>query len=298
MGPAAAAVHGDPSSHIPVVGVTGTNGKTTTVRLIGDLLEQLGAPQPRSARSPVCEPPRRPELQRVLAEAHRQGHAAVAMEVSSHALDLHRVDGTRFAVGVFTNLGVDHLDFHGDLQATRQRRRVSSRRNSPISASSRPTRRRVSGSQKPPESRSSPSTRPLARPPPMARAAAVSGGEATRCHSRWPALQRHQCRWLPKPSLPSGTTTAMSPPPSDEYGASPAVSRPCTPAKRSPSWSTTPTPRTGWRPCSPQPGRSPNGRSSFVFGAGGDRDQGSGPRWARSPADSPTGSSSQRQPSR
>ncbi|MEO0495506.1 MAG: UDP-N-acetylmuramoyl-L-alanyl-D-glutamate--2,6-diaminopimelate ligase [Actinomycetota bacterium] len=116
MGPAAAAVHGHPSGRIPVIGVTGTNGKTTTVRLIGDLLEQLG----RSATeigtlTGVRTTPEAPELQRVLADAHRQGHAAVAMEVSSHALDLHRVDGTRFAVGVFTNLGVDHLDFHGDL---------------------------------------------------------------------------------------------------------------------------------------------------------------------------------------
>ena len=115
---AAAAVHGDPSSRIPVIGVTGTNGKTTTVRLIGDLLEQLGASATEiGTLTGVRTTPEAPELQRVLAEAHRQGHAAVAMEVSSHALDLHRGDGTRFAVGVFTNLGVDHLDFHGDLQS-------------------------------------------------------------------------------------------------------------------------------------------------------------------------------------
>ncbi|MEC8069532.1 MAG: UDP-N-acetylmuramoyl-L-alanyl-D-glutamate--2,6-diaminopimelate ligase [Actinomycetota bacterium] len=118
MGPAAAAVHGDPSSRIPVIGVTGTNGKTTTVRLIGDLLKQLGASATEiGTLTGVRTTPEAPELQRVLAEAHRQGHAAVAMEVSSHALDLHRVDGTRFAVGVFTNLGIDHLDFHGDLQS-------------------------------------------------------------------------------------------------------------------------------------------------------------------------------------
>ena len=92
MGPAAAAVHGDPSSRIPVIGVTGTNGKTTTVRLIGDLLEQLGASATEiGTLTGVRTTPEAPELQRVLAEAHRQGHAAVAMEVSSHALDLHRV---------------------------------------------------------------------------------------------------------------------------------------------------------------------------------------------------------------
>ena len=118
MGPAAAAVHDEPSAHIPVIGVTGTNGKTTTVRLIGDLLEQLGASATEiGTLTGVRTTPEAPELQRALAEARRQGHAAVVMEVSSHALDLGRVDGTRFAVGVFTNLGVDHLDFHGDLKS-------------------------------------------------------------------------------------------------------------------------------------------------------------------------------------
>ncbi|MEM8705477.1 MAG: UDP-N-acetylmuramoyl-L-alanyl-D-glutamate--2,6-diaminopimelate ligase [Actinomycetota bacterium] len=116
VGPAAAAVHGHPSTRIPVIGVTGTNGKTTTVRLIGDLLGSLGRGVTEiGTLTGARTTPEAPELQRALAEAERRGDAAVAMEVSSHALDLHRVDGTTYAVAVFTNLGVDHLDFHGDL---------------------------------------------------------------------------------------------------------------------------------------------------------------------------------------
>ena len=61
--------------------------------------------------------PEAPDLQSALAEAADAGASVVAMEVSSHALELHRVDGTRFAVAVFTNLSRDHLDFHGTMEA-------------------------------------------------------------------------------------------------------------------------------------------------------------------------------------
>ena len=78
MGPAAAAVHDEPSAHIPVIGVTGTNGKTTTVWLIGDLLEQLGASATEiGTLTGVRTTPEAPELQRALAEARRQGHAEI-----------------------------------------------------------------------------------------------------------------------------------------------------------------------------------------------------------------------------
>lgn len=117
MGPAAAVVHGDPSRHLAVIGVTGTNGKTTTVRLVAGILAELGV----SARevgtlTGVRTTPEAPELQRLLAGARDEGARAVAMEVSSHALDQRRVDGTHFAVVGFTNLGVDHLDHHGTIE--------------------------------------------------------------------------------------------------------------------------------------------------------------------------------------
>ena len=237
MGPAAAAVHGDPSSRIPVIGVTGTNGKTTTVRLIGDLLEQLGGSATEiGTLTGVRTTPEAPELQRVLAEAHRQGHAAVAMEVSSHALDLHRVGGTRFAVGVFTNLGVDHLDFHGDLQsyeAAKARLFTPELTDLGIVSTDTEAGERITET----------AGIPIIPVDTTAREAASNGPTGSRFRwrghevsSRWPVPSTSPMpRWLPKPSLPSGTTTTTSPSPLDECGASPAVSRPCTPAKRSPS---------------------------------------------------------------
>ncbi len=127
MGPAAAAVHGDPSGALTVVGVTGTNGKTTTSYLlegafgaaaqgtgvIGTIATRIhGEPVPG-----VRTTPEGTDLQRLLATMRSRGVDAVAMEVSSHGLDMHRVDGTRFAVAVFTNLTQDHLDWHGTMEA-------------------------------------------------------------------------------------------------------------------------------------------------------------------------------------
>ncbi|HNI36310.1 MAG TPA: UDP-N-acetylmuramoyl-L-alanyl-D-glutamate--2,6-diaminopimelate ligase, partial [Microthrixaceae bacterium] len=113
MGPIADAFWGHPSGDVAVVGVTGTNGKTTTVTLVQHLLSELGV------RCGVIgtltgsrTTPEAPDLQAQLRSFGNAGASVVAMEVSSHALALHRVDGTRFAVAVFTNIGVDHLDFH------------------------------------------------------------------------------------------------------------------------------------------------------------------------------------------
>lgn len=113
MAPAAAEVHGRPSERLRVVGVTGTNGKTTVVSMIAAVLSSAA----RSARSIGTltgerTTPEAPDLQRLLAEMVADGVTDVAMEVSSHALVLHRVDSIDFDVAVFTNLGVDHLDFH------------------------------------------------------------------------------------------------------------------------------------------------------------------------------------------
>lgn len=119
MGPLAAELWGHPSGtrHQPglaVVGVTGTNGKTTTVALIAHVLERLGVRCGMiGTLTGERTTPDATELQALLRGFADDGHDAVAMEVSSHALDLHRVDGTWFRVAVFTNLGVDHLDFHG-----------------------------------------------------------------------------------------------------------------------------------------------------------------------------------------
>ncbi len=132
VGPLAAALHDDPSDDLCVVGVTGTDGKTTTCWLVAAALEACGVPtgligsvQTRLGEEVlVDEPPQHrrttpeaPDLQATLALLRERGGRAVAMEASSHGLALGRTAGTRFAVGVLTNLGHEHLDFHGDLEA-------------------------------------------------------------------------------------------------------------------------------------------------------------------------------------
>ncbi len=121
----AAAVYGDPSRHLPVVGVTGTNGKTTVTYLartiviasgrtpgvVGTIGARIGQTEEPVARTT----PEASDLQRLLAEMIDAGVDVAAIEVSSHALSLHRVDAVRFRVVAFTNLMQDHLDFHGDM---------------------------------------------------------------------------------------------------------------------------------------------------------------------------------------
>jgi UDP-N-acetylmuramoyl-L-alanyl-D-glutamate--2,6-diaminopimelate ligase len=124
---------GHPSSEMRVVGITGTNGKTTTAYLVASMFDAAGIPcgvlgtvgyrigeelRPASHTTPEA-----PEVQRLLREMADRGCGAAAMEVSSHALALRRVDGTRFAAGVFTNLTRDHLDFHADMEAYFQAKR-------------------------------------------------------------------------------------------------------------------------------------------------------------------------------
>src|SRR3954452_12678800 len=122
MGPIAARFHGDPTSTLRVVGITGTNGKTTTAFLVRSILEHAGMHTGllgtvTSIVGGVEEPverttPEAIDLQATFARMLREGDSACAMEVSSHALHLHRVDGIHFSVRVFTNLTQDHLDFH------------------------------------------------------------------------------------------------------------------------------------------------------------------------------------------
>jgi UDP-N-acetylmuramoyl-L-alanyl-D-glutamate--2,6-diaminopimelate ligase len=117
MGHLAAALHDHPSRSMQLVGVTGTNGKTTTTQLLASILQESGrAAGVIGTLTGSHTTPESPELQRRLAAFRDEGCSAVAMEVSSHALALDRVSGCRFAVGVFTNLGRDHLDFHGTVE--------------------------------------------------------------------------------------------------------------------------------------------------------------------------------------
>ena len=130
MGLVADAFRGDPSRALPVVGVTGTSGKTTTSHLVHSIFEAHGWPSGvLGTLTGTRTTPEAPELQAHLA-AEARGVAAIAMEVSSHALAQGRVAATRFAVAVFTNLSHDHLDFHGTSRTTSRRRPRSSRRYS------------------------------------------------------------------------------------------------------------------------------------------------------------------------
>jgi UDP-N-acetylmuramoyl-L-alanyl-D-glutamate--2,6-diaminopimelate ligase len=125
LAPLAAAFFDHPSRRLELVGVTGTNGKTTTTFLLeaifraaGRVPGVLGTVEVRvgdQRRPAVHTTPEAPDLQRLLAGMADAGVQAAAMEVSSHGLALHRVDGTRFRAAIFTNLTQDHLDFHADL---------------------------------------------------------------------------------------------------------------------------------------------------------------------------------------
>ncbi len=123
----AAGLEGDPGGSLQIVGVTGTNGKTTTTTLIEGALRRDGRKVGRigttgNAIDGVSLPagfttPEAPELQHLLARMRDAGCTAVAMEVSSIGLSQHRVDGIPFALAVFTNFTQDHLDFHGTMDA-------------------------------------------------------------------------------------------------------------------------------------------------------------------------------------
>ena len=127
MAVAAARLHGDPSAQLSVVGITGTNGKTTTAFVVRALLEAAGTScgllgTVKSVVGGVERPmerttPEAIDLQAILAEMRDGGDRACAMEVSSHALELRRVAGVHFACAVFTNLTQDHLDFHPSMDA-------------------------------------------------------------------------------------------------------------------------------------------------------------------------------------
>ena len=119
--------YGDPTAGIPVVGITGTNGKTTTTYLMEAMLSAAGVPAAvlgtisyRFGNFELPAPHTTPEsadLQQILRKLVDQGARAIIMEVSSHALEQRRADGCRFNVGVFSNLTPEHLDYHHDMAA-------------------------------------------------------------------------------------------------------------------------------------------------------------------------------------
>jgi UDP-N-acetylmuramoyl-L-alanyl-D-glutamate--2,6-diaminopimelate ligase len=127
MGPAADRFYGHPTGSLAVAGITGTNGKTTTAFLVRDVLEHAGRQTGllgtvKQVVGGVEEEAIRTtgeaiDLQATFVRMLEGGDTACAMEVSSHALDLGRAEGTDFAVKVFTNLTQDHLDFHPDMEA-------------------------------------------------------------------------------------------------------------------------------------------------------------------------------------
>ena len=118
MASVAAAFWGHPARALETVGVTGTNGKTTVTQLVRSVLESDGRPTGVvGTLGGARTTPEAPDLQRTLAGMVVEGRRAVALEVSSHALTQHRVDGIVFDVAAFTNLSRDHLDHHGTMEA-------------------------------------------------------------------------------------------------------------------------------------------------------------------------------------
>ena len=113
MGPMSSTFHGHPSRSMAMVGVTGTNGKTTVCTLLGSVLAAAGLQtEVMGTLTGSRTTPEAVDLQHQLASLRSDGVEAVAMEVSSHALHQHRVDGIRYDAAVFTNLSTDHLDYH------------------------------------------------------------------------------------------------------------------------------------------------------------------------------------------
>ncbi|MGB9757383.1 MAG: UDP-N-acetylmuramoyl-L-alanyl-D-glutamate--2,6-diaminopimelate ligase [Candidatus Bipolaricaulaceae bacterium] len=120
MAQAACAFYGHPTKKLVTIGVTGTNGKTTVVHLLGQLLpdcETVTTVRVEEEGLSCVTTPEAPDLQRLAAGALAQGRRFFAFEASSIGLAQHRVDGVHLSCGVFTSFSRDHLDFHGSMEA-------------------------------------------------------------------------------------------------------------------------------------------------------------------------------------
>ena len=118
LGPVADGLNGHPSRALKVVGVTGTNGKTTTCGLVSSIFDAFGWRSTTiGTLTQQRTTPEAPVLQALLGGWRDSGGRALAIEVSSHALDQYRIDATFFAAGIFTNLTPEHLDYHHSMEA-------------------------------------------------------------------------------------------------------------------------------------------------------------------------------------
>ena len=114
----AASCHGNPSREVPVVGITGTNGKTTTAAMFAAICDAAGMdPEVFGTLTGARTTAESTEIQRAMRRAVDAGRRIIIMEVTSHAIVLERTHGVAFRAAVFTNLGHDHLDFHGSIEA-------------------------------------------------------------------------------------------------------------------------------------------------------------------------------------
>ncbi len=118
--------YGDPSNEVKIIGITGTNGKTTTTQIIDYILRTnnknssslgtLGFSTPTGIVSTGFTTPESVDLHQIIRTMVNGGIDYIPMEISSHAIKLHRVDDVKVDMGIFTNLSIDHLDFHNDME--------------------------------------------------------------------------------------------------------------------------------------------------------------------------------------
>ena len=301
----AARLAGDPSAALTLVGVTGTNGKTTTTYLLEGIWRAAGARTgvigtiayrfAGESRPAPFTTPEAPELQALLADMRQAGVTHVAMEVSSHALAQHRADGLRFDAAAFTNLTRDHLDFHGDVEAYFAAKARLFHELLPASGQAgrgrgrqrRRCRRRAPGGR----GRRDAACASGAAPTPTCASPSVEStldGTEGVLVPRRPSTCRSRVRW----SARRTPRTSRSPrPPRGRSGTAPDAivgrhrvghaaagpGRADRRARASRSWSTTRTRPTRSSACWPPCGRSPPGALITVFGCGGDRDRGKRP---------------------
>ena len=304
----AASFYGYPARDLLMIGVTGTNGKTTVTQILGDLLGATGRPtNVMGTLSGARTTPEATEVQRVLAGVRDRQKSdgarhAVAMEVSSHALVQSRVEGIHFDVAVFTNLSHDHLDYHGTMEEYFEAKATlftsSYALRGVVHADDPWGRASWSGrGSRPSRCTTATPTDVVLRPghteftwrgqritTPLTGAVNVDNtllAAEARAGPRRAAPRTRGDRGGPEPRRPR-----PGPAPSDRRPGG-GAGRPGDGGRDppSPSWSTTPTPRPGSRWCWARRGPSPLAAAcSASSGAGGTGTGPSAPSWAPSPS--------------